>query len=106
MPSPHNYLFLILRSSLYHDFFFCELLCSVLFYFLIDVQVTYRVVLVSSVQQSDSVLYNIHICIYIHTHILFPHFFHYALLQYIQYIVVPCAKQYGLIVYHFVLFLK
>ena len=45
-----------------------------LFYFLIDVQVTYRVVLVSSVQQSDSVLCNIHIW-YTCIHIFFFHIF-------------------------------
>lgn len=43
--------------------------------------------------------------IYVYTY-SFPTFSHYALLQDIQYIVVPCAKQWGIVVYDFVLFLE
>ena len=49
--------------------------------------------LVSDVQQSDSV------CVYIHTHILFSVLFHYSLLQNIAY--SSCAIQLVLLVYIF-----
>ena len=51
---------------------------SLFFFFLIDVELIYNVVLVSGVQQSESV---IHICLYI----LFQILFHYRLLQDIDY---------------------
>ena len=53
-------------------------------FFLIKVELIYNVVLVSSVQQSDSVLY-IYIYIYIYIYLPFQILFHYRLLQDIEY---------------------
>ena len=50
------------------------------FFFLIDVQLIYNVVLVSAVQQSNSV-----IRIYVYIYILFYILFHYGLSQDIEY---------------------
>ena len=44
-----------------------------------EVQLTYNVVLISAVQQSDS---DIYIYIYTHTHVLFQILFHYGLSQF------------------------
>ena len=61
--------------------------------FSIEVQLIYSIVLVSGVQQSDSV------CVYIHIHILFSVLSHYSLLQNIAY--SSCAIQLILLVYVF-----
>ena len=55
--------------------------------FLIEVYLIYNVVLISAVQQSDSVLQytQLYIYIYIYIHILFYILFHYGLSQDIEY---------------------
>ena len=62
----------------FKDFFLCLFLFFILFYLFIfiDVQLIYKVELVSCVQQSDSV---------IHIYILFHILFYYGLLQDVEY---------------------
>ena len=54
-------------------------------YFFIEVQLTYNVVLVSGVEQSNSVYVCVCVCVCIHTYILFYIIFHYGLLQETEY---------------------
>ena len=74
------------------------------FYFIIEEQLIYSVVLVSSVQKSDSVTY-IYIYIYIYTHTHTHTFFfkniifHYGLSRILN--IVPCAIQQDLVFYPF-----
>ena len=60
--------------QLWHYFFFI---------FLIEVQFIY--VLSSAVQQNDSVVQDIYMCVYIHIHNSFVYLFHYGLSQDIEY---------------------
>ena len=53
------------------------------YYFFIEVRLTYNVVLVSGVEQSNSVY--VCVCLYIHTHILFCIIFHCHLFQETEY---------------------
>ena len=61
--------------QLWHHFFFI---------FLIEVQFIYNV-LISAVQQNDSAVQDIYMCIYIHIHNSFVYLFHYGLSQDIEY---------------------
>ena len=77
-------------SIFYEKSMFCEMFIFLIYFF--QVQLTYSVVIISAIQQSDSV---IHIYIYILFHILF----HYDLSQDIEYsslcyTVGPCCLSY------------